>query len=327
MRQIAAWLLILSTLLAGCSGGARPGGPEPGGAGTKPTHGIARAEAEALVGIFLQDKVEGDFESAIQRILPKQRHRNWARAPEWTQWQIVNATEVEEGWLIETREYRTHSPTPSSSIAKGYYLIVRQDGKLFVDMPELRWADKSSQYAHVATIVQPDVKNPERRLVLTEGGMMTALAEIEPALPKSFRPYGAPPDILFGVGDNGWGALALSPDLQQVAFATRGTHAFLGIADRAGTVKGLDLWFEGGAGELAWSFDGQYLAATVVRPSGIFGLQLWKPATGEQVKITGVPKDRDVSRLQWQNGTLRFRVGAERWVLNPATGEGTRPGQ
>ncbi|MFZ5827116.1 MAG: hypothetical protein ACOY94_22705 [Bacillota bacterium] len=316
MRLIAPIMVILSLLLGGCTGnGAGPQGPAP------PQHGIARSDAEALVGRYLQEKVEGRFDAANQMLHPRIHNVAWARTPEWTQWEIVNASEVEEGWLVETREHRTHGPTLTSSVGRAYYLVVKgEGGKLFVDVPELRWSgEKGSRYATVATSATPDQENPNRRLVMTEGGTRV-LAEIEPDLPKVFRPFGAGPDVQFGVGDNGWGALALSPDLTTVAFVTRGTHAFLGLVDRQGAVKGLDLWFEGGAGELAWSFDGRYLAATNASPRGIFTLQLWDLTAGQPVKVTGLPDGQDVSHPQWINSTLHLRAGVQRWMVDPVTG-------
>lgn len=308
-------MLMLSVLIGGCSGGGfDPKAP--------PAHAIARSDAEALVRRYLQAKVEGEFEAAEELLLPRVRHLASPGTPEWTQFAIAESTEMNEGWLIETREYRTMASEPSSTIARAYYLVVRENsGKLYIDLPEFRWeGEKGSRYKTVASTVHPDARDPDRRLIMTEAGNRV-LAEIEPDLPRLFRPFGAPADIQFGVGDNGLGALALSPDLESVAFVTRGTHAFLGVASRNGEVRGLDLWFEGGAGELAWSFDGRYLAATNSSPRGIFVLELWDLATGQPVKVSGLPDGKDVSRLQWLNGTLHLRVSAAPWLVHPATGQ------
>lgn len=316
MRQVILFAVMLSFLIGGCTnGGSSPPEPKP------PQPSIARSDAEALVGRYLQQRVDGRFEEALKLLHPRIHNTAGAGTPGLTQWEIVKATEVAEGWLMETREYRTHAPSLTSSVARAYYLVVKEEGgKLFVDRPELLWAgEKGSQYETVTTTVSPDQQNPTRGLVMTEGGSRV-LAEMEPHLPKAFQPFGAPADIEFGVGDNGWGALALSPDLQSVAFVTRGTHAFLGLVDRQGKLTGLDLWFEGGAGELAWSFDGRYLAATNASPRGVFVLQLWDLTAGQPVKVTGLPDGKDVSHLQWMNATLHLRAGAERWLVDPATG-------
>lgn len=325
MRQMALFVLMLSIIVSGCTGNAGRPGPGDGGPGhiqEPPNHGIPRSEAEALVSAYLQAKVEGRPEDAAGRLLPASRNLSASAGPAWTQYQLVQATEVDEGWLIDTREFRTEAAVPLSSVARSHYLVVRgDDGKLYVDLPAVRWeGEKGRPYKTVETVVQPDTEAMQRRLLVSETAA-GVLAQMEPDLPRTFRPFGAAPDIQFGVGDNGWGALALSPDLQTVAFVTRGTHPLLGLVDRNGEVRGLDLWFEGGAGELAWSFDGRYLAATNASPRGIFVLHLWDLVAGQPVKVTGLPDGRDVSRLQWQQGTLHVRVGAEPWLVDPASGQ------
>lgn len=325
MRQMAVWLLILSMMIGGCSWGSttpktQPG-PGTGNPGTGPgAHGIARAEAEALVSAYLQDRVEGRESAALQRLVAGARGQ--AAAPgELTQYCLLQSTEVEEGWLVQTREYSSVAPEPRSTVTTDFYLVVREGDRLALDRPERRWTAQKAESYHPTTIeAYPDPKNREHGLIMAEDGKRL-LARMVPNLPKEFTPYGASPDITFGVGDNGWGALAVAPIGQQVAFVTRGTHAFLGLTDASGQVTGLNLWFEGGAGELAWSHDAQYLAATNMSPRGLFGLQLWSLQQNAPVDVKGLPDGRDISRLQWQGNTLHLRAGAEPWVVNPVTGQ------
>lgn len=323
MRWMAVWILIVSIWIGGCSwpgGKSQPPGPDPGTVEPGPgKHSIARADAEALVSAYLQDRVEGRQAAALQRLVPATGDRGPSTG-ELTQFQLLNATEVEEGWIVQTREYLSLAHEPRSSVITDFYLVLRENDRLAIDRPERRWTGaKAEPYRRVVLAAFPDPESPQRRLLMTKD-TKTILAVMAPNLPKTFRPYGAPPDGLFGVGDNGWGALALSPLGQHLAFVTRGTHAFLGIVDASGQVQGLDLWFEGGAGELAWSHDGHYLAATNWSPRGLFVLQLWSFQRNAPVDVTGLPDGRDISRLQWQGGSLHLRAGAERWVVNTETG-------
>lgn len=309
MRHMTLWLLILSMGLSGCSWGK-----------TTPKPGIARADAEALVSAYLQDRVDGRHSAALQRLVPEARSEGEPPG-EWTQYHLVASTEVEDGWVIQTREYLSVASEPRSTVVTDYYLVVRVGDGLAIDRPQRRWTAQMAQpYRRVTIAAFPDPKRPQRGLVMMQDGQ-TVLAQMAPELPRTFRPHGAPADALFGVGDNGWGALALSPSGQQIAFVTRGTHAFFGLVDRSGQVTGLNLWFEGGAGELAWSHDGQYLAATNMSPRGIFVLQLWSMQQNGPVEVKGLPEGRDISRLQWQGGTLHLRAGADRWVVDPVSGQ------
>jgi hypothetical protein len=329
VRRIAIWVLALSLLIGGCNGG-RPHppttsdsiGPTPSAPGPGPVkQTIARADAEALVSAYLQDRVEGRQSAAVQRLVPAARGEEQAAEPPWSQFALVQSTEVDEGWLIQTREYRSAATEGRSLVVTDFYLVVREGDQLAIDRPARRWQGaKAAPYRRAAVEAHPDPKQPEKRLLVTKDGQ-TVLAQLEPPLPKTFRPYGAPADALFGVGDSGWGTLALSPMADRIAFVTRGTHPFLGIVNGDNQVQGLDLWFEGGAGELAWSHDSHYLAATNMSPRGIFVLYLWDLRKGAPVQVKGLPDGRDVSRLQWQGGTLHLRSGAERWMVNPVTGE------
>ncbi|MFZ5815598.1 MAG: hypothetical protein ACOY93_09905 [Bacillota bacterium] len=325
MKTTASWLLVLVLLLGGCAGGTpqpKPGpAPNDGAAPTAPKHGISRAEAEALVTAYLQDLVEGQRSRAQQRYVAQTKVEPALGGVAWTQYALLQATEVEEGWLIQAREYLSSAAEPRSRVTTGYYLVVREGERLALDLPQKRWpAEKAAPYRPAAAELSPAAQEPLRRLALvTEGQTRT----VQPGLPNAFRPHGAAPDVEFGVGQNGWGALALSPDGQRIAFVTRGTHAFLGVADLAGKVTGLDLWFEGGAGELAWSHDGQHLAATVLRPSGILSLQVWNLATGQPIRVTGLPAEADVTRPQWRGSSLHVQAGKAPFTVNLSTGQAT----
>lgn len=328
MRKIALWAALLALLVTGGCGGAKPNtqNQPPATQQQEPAKpAITQADAEALVVAFLQERVEGRNEAAAGRIVSASRQNPaWQRTPDLVQYQITRSSQMDADWLVETQEYRNAKPTATAVVEKAFYLVVQEGGKPALDLPELRLGDKGSAYKVVATTVQAASSNPTRRLALTEGDK--SLGEVEPPLPNLFRPYGANQGVEFGVGKNGWGALALSPDLRQIGFVTRGTHAFLGVVDRGGQLKGLDLWFEGGPGELLWSLDGKYLAATNASARGIYVLQLWNPGEGTPVKLSGLPDDRDISHLQWREGKLYVQAGTERWVVDPATGKATKAG-
>lgn len=331
MRQTAVWLLLLAIVVSGCSMGKSTPTPAPTPDPSKPPqtapptpapvkHGVAKADAEALVRAYLNDRAEGRQSAAVERLVPEARNEAAANG-QLTQFDLGAATEVEEGWVIQTREYFSVATEPRSILVTDHYLVVKSGDRLAIDRPERRFAaQKAGEYRRVVIEAHPDSKNPQHALVMMQDGK-TVLAQMTPNLPKTFRPFGAPADGVFGVGDNGWGALAVSPSGQQIAFVTRGTHAFFGLVDRSGQVKGLNLWFEGGPGELAWSHDSQYLAATNMSPRGVYVLQLWSMQQNAPVEVKGLPDGKDITRLRWQGPTLYLQAGTDRFMVNPASGQ------
>ncbi len=329
MRQIAVWLLLSLMILTGCTGGGgtKPPAQEPPTTAPKPSepapatpkHGIDRQQAEAMVSDYLQKLVRGELGEAQKLLVPAANAEVEIGPVKYTQFHLVGLTEVEEGWLVETRESLVEPTKPLSLVVTNFYLVVNEQGQAAIDWPDRRWSEaKAKPYRGSAAEAFPQ----GRALVLRQ---QTGESLIQPDLPNDFQPFGAGADIRFGVGRDGWGALALSPDLKQIAFVTQGTHPLLGLVDASGKVRGLDLWFEGGAGELAWSPDARFLAASNFSPRGVFVLQLWDLTANRPVPVTGLPDGKDISRLQWMGNTLHLRAGAERWMIDPATGRATQP--
>ncbi len=108
-------------------------------------------------------------------------------------------------------------------------------------------------------------------VITTEGPAKTPSRTIRLAdLPNQFGPQGGEPDNRFGIGKDGFGPLALSPDFRQLAITTRGTHAFLAVYRLAeGSLTGIDLYYGGGVSrDLYWSPDSRYLAVPIDTAAG-----------------------------------------------------------
>lgn len=162
-----------------------------------------------------------------------------------------------------------------------------------------------------------------QRLVVRAGGEEAAVLDTAQDLPAAVRPHGAPPGVHFGPGRD-LVAAAVRPGGQQAAFLTRGTHGLVGLVGlgaRAHQVVPLDLYYGGTGRELAWSWDGRYLAVIYETPQPAAHLAVYDLAQGERVgpALPGAP-----AGLRWtQEGILWFAVGGQPWRWDPA--DGARP--
>jgi len=325
VKRIAPWLIILGLLLTACTGGA---GKQPGAANPPATNAgespkppaetpaqpaVPKADAQAALEAYLQALLAGSQENAAKRLVPAARQATPADAYKRSGYQITGATETTDGWRFDVTEAWSDPAKTLSAVVPTQYLVVREGTELLVDRAARR-AGQDENFAGGMVSVAPLPDAPKQKLQLSKGSPPT-VSTIQPLLPQSFRPYGAGADILFGVGQEGWGALALSPNTKEIAFVTRGTHPLLGLVNEQGSVTGLDLWFEGGAGELAWSFDGKYLAATNASPRGVLVLAVWDLTAKQPVTMTGLPDGQDITNLQWIGNKLHFRAGTQQWSV------------
>lgn len=162
-------------------------------------------------------------------------------------------------------------------------------------------------------------------------------------LPDEFVPQGAPEDLRFGVGKEGYVLLAFSPAGDLLAFVTWGTHGFLGAAAvPQGQLTGIDLHFEGAAVDVEWSPDGRHVAAVVDAPTGNQALFIYSYSAASPARLNAgietllAPDQYSLSEPRW-HGTalLTFHVRAAEggsvaregtWQLDLSTGTVSRKG-
>lgn len=152
-------------------------------------------------------------------------------------------------------------------------------------------------------------------------------------LPREASPAHAAPGTTFGVGRDGFGPLALAPSGTAVAGFSRGLHPVLFVADlEPGRLRVLDLYFEGGGVDLAWSPDAKWLAVRVAQPSGTTGAALYHVPSGAPVDLglgaiqpPGGPPPH-VTRLAWSGAGYALDLdagpegGVSRWRFDLRTG-------
>lgn len=160
-------------------------------------------------------------------------------------------------------------------------------------------------------------------------------------LPDLFSPQGAPEDLQFGVGKEGFVLVAFSPAGDQLAFVTWGTHGFLVVVGLpGGQPRGIDLHFEGAAVDVEWSPDGSRLAAVVDEPTGNQGLFVYTVDPPGRLNL-GLrdmfpPEQYSVSEPRWPSaGRMTFHVRAAEggaparagtWQVDFGTGTVSRAG-
>jgi hypothetical protein len=159
-------------------------------------------------------------------------------------------------------------------------------------------------------------------------------------LPDEFRPQGAPEDLVFGVGKEGYVLLSFSPAGDRLAFVTWGTHGFLGsVTVPEGRLSGIDLHFEGVTVDVEWAPDGPNLAAVIDEPTGNQALTLYAVEPPQRLGLSlrdhFAPEEFSVFGPRWQGlRRLVFQVRAaeggatERegtWQLDLDTGTVSRP--
>jgi hypothetical protein len=140
-------------------------------------------------------------------------------------------------------------------------------------------------------------------------GQDTALAGALSLLPAKASPYGAGPNIQFGVGKDGWSVAVPSYSGSYVLWVTRGLHPLLGVTQvkwgGAPTIVPLDLLFEAGVTEAAWAPVGaKYVAIAIAQPSGAVMLQVWD--IGLQTRLS--------PDLATAMGTMDFMIKNLRWA-------------
>lgn len=309
MKRLGA--VLLAAALVGCGAGQ----------GQAPSALTAESGREAVVR-FSEAKVARNLPAMQALVLPNLRDGLTVGTsnPHVFQYTVGASSEYNgrlgTGLAYPAAEFFRYTGEPYSLVRKPTHLAQDRNGQVLL-IPD-------AQDGAAPSLEAAPGKSDPKELTITRDGKETRALISTAQVPDKFWPHGAAPDVEFGVGRDGWGALAVAPDLNQIAFVTRGTHPLLGIVDVAGKVKGLDLWYGGGAGELAWSLDGKYLAATVHRPSGVLELQVWDPAGGKKLTVTGLPTDTNVTDLRWKDGILYLMSGNEPWTYDPASGQAKR---
>jgi|GEM_PF-6087127 len=141
-------------------------------------------------------------------------------------------------------------------------------------------------------------------------GQSTTTGAVLAALPAVFTPHGAGPGIEFGVGKDGWAVASPSLAGDRIAWCTRGLHPLFGtsrvVFGSAPTVTPLDLMFEAGCVDAAWSPAGEYVALVVAQPSGAVTLHVWdvqaKQRFGPDLQAAVGTVDYTVSNIRWLTG-------------------------
>ncbi len=317
-KRFLPLLLTLMVVVAGCSGAAKP---SPGPIDTpKPApKPIDAKEAAQVLEQYLDAKIARNVPKMQELVVPELRETQGPGTsnPHMFQYGIGQPTPTDKGVSLPTTEFQRYtSDKLFSQVDMLTYVVVQRDNKLLVDTAErLGLPDTKSRISIGLS------KSAPPQLLISRGNGQSVTVRMED-LPNAFRPYGAPAGTEFGVGKQGFGSAAAGPTY--AAFVTQGTHPFLGIVElSSGKITGLDLWYGGAAGEMAWSPDGRWLAAAAGRPSGAFELQVWDPVGAKKVEIKGLPTGPDVqvSDFRWKKGILHFRMNNQDWTFDPATGE------
>lgn len=310
MKSAWSWFLVLALLVGGCTGSA--------------AKSAGAADPRATLERYLEARVAGDQAGAMELLVPEMREleRRMSLTKGLFQYQIGQTSHIDQGWLFPVAQFHRDPGKAWSMVAQIHYVVVQQEGKQMVDGARrmaLRVHDWNAQ-------VYSDRGNPKQLVMLEEGAGAAILSTAD--LPEKYRPPGACAECEFGVGREGFSAVALSPDRQKVAFVSWGVHTFVGVTTAVDpNVEPLALLFEGSAGELAWSLDGKYLASTATGPSGRASVSIWSAAGRKPVAIKGLPAgnpEEKVGNLRWKDGALYVTVRTEVWRINPATGEAVR---
>lgn len=298
MTGLLSMLMLTGLLTLGCAGQPQPAPQQPAPQQPAPP---AQTEPE-ITAADARKKLEAHLDELV---------RLGQSNPKLFQFAIGEA--VPEGRGFKFRTVQTY----------------RQPNQPFSGVMIHSYAVDAAHPPGVARISFGEAREEKGVLVLDLEGP-TAKPVVKLAdLPKVFTPYGAQPGTEFGVGKDGFSVLALHPEFKSVAFVTRGLHPFFGIADaETGKVRGLDLFFEGGASELAWSHDGKYLAVAVLRPSGGEELQVWDAAAGKRVEIKDLPKgtpEAKAGNLRWKGKFLFAEINGQTWGVDPVAATVAKP--
>lgn len=297
LRRVTGFLsvLMLAGLLAlGCAGQPqqKPGTPAPQQPAPEPE--ISAADARKKLEQHLDEQV-----------------RLGQSDPRLFQYTIGEPVQEGKGYKFRTVQTYRHLGQPFSRVEVHSYAVT------------------PSQPLAVARENFGEANEEKGVLVLAKGDPAAKPVVKLADLPNAFRPNGAQPGVEFGVGKDGFAVIALHPEFKSIAFVTRGLHPFFAIADVATQkVHGLDLFFEGGASELAWSHDGKYLAVVVLRPSGGQELLIWEAEPGKRVEVKELPKGTPEARaenIRWKGKLLCAEINGQTWAIDPAAGTVAKP--
>lgn len=293
--------------------------------------------AKAMVDQFMQDRAEGRVQNAQARLTPAARAAFDA--------QSGPALDL-EGLDDEVRFYFQSASSPGV----GRYLFVFRVHRVAREAPHAAYWDETIQVLWqggeyrvdgAALASGREASVGEDLMVRVRSAQGEEFAFGFGDLPDEFSPQGAPDDLAFGVGKEGYVLLSFSPAGDRLAFVTWGTHGFLGAAAMPqGEPRGIDLHFEGVTVDVEWAPDGQRLVAVVDEPTGNQALMLYSVFPPERLAL-GLrelfpPEQYSLSDPRWQQpGRLTFIVRAAEggaaaregaWQLDMGTGTVSRTG-
>lgn len=233
------------------------------------------------------------------------------------------------------------SGDPDSFAFRLYVAVVtgQPHGEVNVEAVHLAWRNglRISAYGEVAKESLALGPGADGKLHFNRGPHTLAAADLT-ALPDKFRPYGAAPDVEFGVGKDGWSVAATALDGSRVLWVTKGLHPLLGVSEpAAGKVTPLDLLFEARGVDAAFAPDGsRFVAVTVAQPSGATDLFVWdltKPVRfGPDLSARLGGPDYAVENVRWRPDGMTVLFDLKRhgtvtgpWAYHVGTKELTAP--
>lgn len=257
------------------------------------------ARDEAAASKYLTPKGQKSYDEAGLLLIPTSN-------PHFTAYSITDPSKPSARELLFTVTIQeTYTADPYSSLVTEDITVIREgDGYLIDQVAGSRQALARGE-------------NGALYLELTDQppGKLIELVD----LPNEFTPQGAGTDVAFGVGRDAFGPVAIAPDQSIVAFITQGLHPLLAylylspdLAEQQ--LTGIDLFFEAGGEELAWSGTGKYLAAIINTPAGSSTLLVFD-SNGRRIALPTLQDkfphpNYALTSPRWHQDLLSFTVSA-----------------
>ncbi len=292
--SILVGALVTLTLLGGCGWLLRkpvPETPPPG-------------EARQIVERFVEHRLRGDRGEA-RALLTEGAQRSFDESealrldlamsnPHVMGYRIVGEPAIsggdEAGVVFTVRFRETYTGQPYAGRWDEHLRVVETDNRLLID--DARFENSL------------EVIGEEQTLSLIEGEDRSTLLTME-EVPDVFRPQGADEGVEFGVGNQGFGPLAFSPEGGTVFFSTWGTHGFAGMVTLSNRqVRGIDLYYGGGVVDLVPSPTEEFLAVEILTAGDFPRVRVYRLP---EVEVVSGPLDDELPAQQ-------YSLPAGRWV-------------
>lgn len=317
-----------------------------------------RTEARELLHSFMQARMAGESEDRLRAYMSEEAWSDYQREDLTLQSvgarQLVGYRVANESDLNDQR-FVFSTVLQETELEQAMARNITED--IVVSFREDEYRVSSVRFVEEARIRGEDGElvfwGSNEKAIRETGGEERAVVFNLQRLPLEFTPLGAGPEIKFGVGREGYSAVVLKPDQKGAAFASRGTHGFIGVLNwqdktlseqKVGEAEfaPVDLAFESSVALLTFSPDSRYLAAEINEPTGGRTVRIYQITGKGEVKrmVPEVNKDftsekYNLSYSRWEPDgeaillratAVQERPGAEEeklgvWVINLRTGQ------